>query len=1072
MTILARGYSGGGVAFLGDGGFYSHTGLDVGYFVTFWSVGSSCWTPGSSEAAGSIWKRLAARVRNPRVFNLEPFWAVGSCQIQRLMMLTAAGLLESWRRLGARGFWWAMSGDAPTDWRKLFAAGIDQELEFFPPTVVEGSCVVKPPKELFEEGILDWKHALVGQFIGSAPSFSSIQKIVTLLWSKASPIKVSLAGPNLYVFSFTNSNARDWVLENGMWHVQHKLIFLRKWEPNLKELQFDLCFMPIWIHLFNVPLELFSKRGLSYIASAIGKPLHMDSVIAARDRLEYARVCVEVHVGSSIHDHIDVVPSDESVVRIRVSVPWIPSSCTDCGQFGHSDAPSASGKAAEDVGCVVATTFSEALEISSGKKNLVHMTIRNDLAKVVDATIGNSFAANSVPNGNCLANNSAEMVDVVKQAEQSSNPPVKRGRGRPAKKGWRCGKPSARSELKKKEHVDKVKRIDERGVYGSNDSSILKQLWTQLNSMEASVKSRAWLIEGLWLFDHPFTGPLFTWTNKQQDTFLALKLDRVLVNSNWIEAFPASDVEFQAPGDSDHGPALVWLHKEISIAMPKPFKDKREKLKSLQLANLDSSTAGRNIHGEVETEKELKALEEAEMLFYKQKTKVDWIKDGDQGTRFFHSMVASKRKSNAIRVLFNQSGERLNTFDAMSNEVVGFFVNQLGWLTLRLRVAMLAPSKSYLAIFCQGMQKTPNARISLMLRLRRPCGDKGTTSPLVQMVQESLDYSKRRLPGSNQGAFDSLNWEFVDVILHALGLPDKGARGVFGYHPKCKRIGLTHLFFADDLLIFCKGSIDSIMGVQAVLDHFYFMSGLKLNASKCEIYLGVTLVTKKLAVKDCQALIDKLRAKLSLWANKRLSFAGRNADFWQMEIPTNASWSFKYLLKIRPDVAHLFSGQFPGRIPKFSIIAWMSMLNRLPTRVWLVQIGLTIETDKCLLCGTVAEIRDRLFFECSFVKELWGFILELCGISRGASSWDGELAWATRLFKSKSLIMRVLKLAWTGHVYDIWMERNNRLFGRRIISKEDMLGDIKQTIRIRLQDLSFNRIDSSNVVICDKWGIA
>ncbi|KAE8681773.1 hypothetical protein F3Y22_tig00111309pilonHSYRG00158 [Hibiscus syriacus] len=71
----------------------------------------------SSEAAGSIWKRLAARVRNPRVFNLEPFWAVGSCQIQRLMMLTAAGLLESWRRLGTR--------------EREFTDG--QESEFFTP---------------------------------------------------------------------------------------------------------------------------------------------------------------------------------------------------------------------------------------------------------------------------------------------------------------------------------------------------------------------------------------------------------------------------------------------------------------------------------------------------------------------------------------------------------------------------------------------------------------------------------------------------------------------------------------------------------------------------------------------------------------------------------------------------------------------------------------------------------------------------------------------------------------------------------------------------------------------------
>ena len=50
--------------------------------------------------------------------------------------------------------------------------------------------------------------------------------------------------------------------------------------------------------------------------------------------------------------------------------------------------------------------------------------------------------------------------------------------------------------------------------------------------------------------------------------------------------------------------------------------------------------------------------------------------------------------------------------------------------------------------------------------------------------------------------------------------------GVFSCHPKCKRFKLTHLCFADDLLIFTKGNLDSIVGVQNVLKLFYTYSGL------------------------------------------------------------------------------------------------------------------------------------------------------------------------------------------------------------------------------------------------------
>ena len=37
--------------------------------------------------------------------------------------------------------------------------------------------------------------------------------------------------------------------------------------------------------------------------------------------------------------------------------------------------------------------------------------------------------------------------------------------------------------------------------------------------------------------------------------------------------------------------------------------------------------------------------------------------------------------------------------------------------------------------------------------------------------------------------------------------------GAFSYHPKCKKVKLTHLCFADDLLIFAKGNLDLVIGI-------------------------------------------------------------------------------------------------------------------------------------------------------------------------------------------------------------------------------------------------------------------
>ncbi|XP_039026259.1 uncharacterized protein LOC120159770 [Hibiscus syriacus] len=229
---------------------------------------------------------------------------------------------------------------------------------------------------MFEEGILKWRYALVGQFIGSPPNFGTLQKVIELMWGKIAPVKVSLAGSNLFVFSFVNASARDWVLENGPWHVQHRPIFLRKWEPNMRELHFDLLQMPIWIQLYNITLELFSRKGLSYIASAIGKPLHTDSITASRERLEFAQVCVEISADSKVPESADVLLCDGSIVY--------------------------SGK-----------DYKDNDRLNAGK----------------DAALG------------------VNHVD-TQSTENGSNPPIKRGRGRPTKGGSKCVMGGSKNNLK------------------------------------------------------------------------------------------------------------------------------------------------------------------------------------------------------------------------------------------------------------------------------------------------------------------------------------------------------------------------------------------------------------------------------------------------------------------------------------------------------------------------------------------------------------------------------------------------------------------------------------------------
>ena len=84
------------------------------------------------------------------------------------------------------------------------------------------------------------------------------------------------------------------MLENGPWHVAGQPILLRNWHAGLVLDKEVPASVPIWVHIHNIPLEYWNVEGLSHIASAIGRPLHVDRMTATCRRISYARICIEV----------------------------------------------------------------------------------------------------------------------------------------------------------------------------------------------------------------------------------------------------------------------------------------------------------------------------------------------------------------------------------------------------------------------------------------------------------------------------------------------------------------------------------------------------------------------------------------------------------------------------------------------------------------------------------------------------------------------------------------------------------------------------------------------------------
>lgn len=70
----------------------------------------------------------------------------------------------------------------------------------------------------------------------------------------------------------------------------------------------------------------------------------------------------------------------------------------------------------------------------------------------------------------------------------------------------------------------------------------------------------------------------------------------------------------------------------------------------------------------------------------------------------------------------------------------------------------------------------------------------------------------------------------------------------FKLHPGCQKLSITHLCFADDLMVFVEGSKQSIQGALSVFDEFEMWSGLSISVEKSTIYMAGVHETEKRSI--------------------------------------------------------------------------------------------------------------------------------------------------------------------------------------------------------------------------------
>lgn len=122
-------------------------------------------------------------------------------------------------------------------------------------------------------------------------------------------------------------------------------------------------------------------------------------------------------------------------------------------------------------------------------------------------------------------------------------------------------------------------------------------------------------------------------------------------------------------------------------------------------------------------------------------------------------------------------------------------------------------------------------------------------------------------------------------------------------HLRGEGLALSHLFFVDDLVLFCQAEVSQVTLIKNFLEEFSALSGHKVNARKTQVcfssnvedestdslasllrfqrvndhgrYLGAPPFQKRIMRRDFHFVIDKIRSRLNGWDAKLLSMVRR-----------------------------------------------------------------------------------------------------------------------------------------------------------------------------------------------------
>ncbi|KAL4587119.1 hypothetical protein LXL04_011769 [Taraxacum kok-saghyz] len=140
---------------------------------------------------------------------------------------------------------------------------------------------VELPIPLLVRGSEPYQKTLIGCFIDRELAFPTVKYYVNRMWKPYGIEELMVNDEGYYFFRFSFEHGMMEVMDNRPWLINNVPIFVLHWKPGLVLSKPEISTVPVWVKVYNVPLEYWNEDGIALIANEIGKPIMMDKMTAS-----------------------------------------------------------------------------------------------------------------------------------------------------------------------------------------------------------------------------------------------------------------------------------------------------------------------------------------------------------------------------------------------------------------------------------------------------------------------------------------------------------------------------------------------------------------------------------------------------------------------------------------------------------------------------------------------------------------------------------------------------------------------------------------------------------------------